>query len=182
MSAFSSLLVTLTANDQDPHDLLDAYHTLSHRLRCFLHNDRGDVLGPLRSTIDSLKRDINRALINPFSSAYENSLLVISLAPDDLKRATDSVAVCHAALQFVSLLFRFESLYRLFSGTFPLFFHLTNCSSQPSNRPPITLLNRPLPLPNTPNPIQHKNTCASRMDTPITAIAPPRPLRGRGGG
>jgi hypothetical protein len=109
MNELSSPLTTLFANTS-PHDIQDAYHTLSIRLINLIPNSP-----PLPSNqlVQSLTRDIEGARINPLPLSSSS---VLNLTPVDIKRATDSVHVSHAALNLVSLLFRFESLYRVFPG------------------------------------------------------------------
>jgi hypothetical protein len=157
----SSPLTTLLASSQSqspitPHDLLEAYRTLSYRLKALLPliliPGSGDVrieaLDPLRSNaslVQVLKRDIERALVNPLpfsspssttSSSYPypsfsnqttslssaaryrstTHIQLLNLTPADLKRASDEVGICHAALGVAGVLFRFECLFRLFEG------------------------------------------------------------------
>jgi hypothetical protein len=158
-----SPLTTLLASSQSqspitPHDLLEAYHTLSCRLKALLPliiiPGSGDVrieaLERLRSNasqlVQVLKRDIERALVNPLpfsspsytttSSSYPylsfsnqtaslssgaryrstTHIQLLNLTPADLQRASDEVGICHAALGLVGVLFRFECLFRLFEG------------------------------------------------------------------
>jgi len=146
-------LTTLLHPDPvSPHDLLEAYHMLSLRLRVLLPGP-GEALDPLRTNAEGLvrvlKRDVERALVNPLPSSspsssssfpflsptnqsslssstryrFDTRVQIVSLTPADLKRATDSVAVAHAALGLVSILFRFECLVRLFESTCP-YYHL----------------------------------------------------------
>src|SRR6266436_1446498 len=70
-------LTTLLHPDPvSPHDLLEAYHTLSLRLRVLLPGP-GEALDPLRTNAEGLvkvlKRDVERALVNPLPSSSPSS-------------------------------------------------------------------------------------------------------------
>lgn len=160
-----------------PHDLLESYHTLSLRLNALVSSSLSTpALHPLRSDasrlVQVLKRDLERALLNPLafpvpssstsshvqspplqtsivSSSPESPYIpklphIINLTLDDVKRVTDSVKVCHAALRLVSVLFRFECLFRVFEGASPLLKEVYLCNadafqymtSKPSSTPP----------------------------------------------
>jgi hypothetical protein len=180
----SSPLTTLLAANASQHDILDAYHTLSQRL---IHARTILPAFDLR-LVHILKRDVRRVLVNPLP---ESRSAVVELTPGDIKRATDQVDVSHAALKFVSLLFRFESLFRLFPGTWLSFslcsiliYHI--CSTQPPNTPVLNSL--PIPpfsctdvLQAPPNTKQSQNTCPRRAYTTIPEITTRSPRWSRRG-
>ena len=138
-SFLRSPLTTLTSSSDHPstHDILEAYHVLTVRIKLLSPSFDPAVpaLHPIKQNAnilaETLKRDLERALVNPlyspsawssyshnagFSDSIPRSQIPILLTEDDVLRSQESVLVCHYALRLLSLLFRFEVLYQAFDG------------------------------------------------------------------
>jgi hypothetical protein len=137
-----SPLETLLESMVDPesehvsiHDLIEAYNILSIRIRSqiqvILEPDQTlPALDHLKKfsteLLQSLRRDIRRALVNPSSnprgsSLSENSLLSINqVSESEIKYARDLSLLCHHALCFLSLVFSIQAMYSIFPSMYIL--------------------------------------------------------------
>jgi hypothetical protein len=130
------------------HDLLEAYNILTLRLKSLYpsisYSQDGEetinALEPLKTNapvlVRALKRDVERAFVNPLLSAfawsspshsatdlspeYQDSIAQsqkhVELTEDDVQQARESALVCHYALRLISFLFRSQTLYQAFNG------------------------------------------------------------------
>jgi hypothetical protein len=113
------------------HDLLDAYGTLHVRLSSQVAHVADNAETPcalevLRreasALVDALRRDMARAREEPSFDATSpvasgSGLTSVELA---FMLVRDSVALCHASLQFLSDVFQYPLVHALFHGEFPL--------------------------------------------------------------
>jgi hypothetical protein len=120
-----------TASAVSVHDLLDAYGTLHVRLSSQVAHVADDAETPcalevLRreasALVDALRRDMARAREEPSFDATSpvasgSGLTSVELA---FMLVRDSVALCHASLQFLSDVFQYPLVHALFHGEFPL--------------------------------------------------------------
>lgn len=135
-----SPLETLLESLEDPnadyislHDVIEAYNTLSNRIRsqacAFLDVEPSILaLAPLKEHLPQLaqilRRDIRRALVDPPSDlrrgqAMEDSPVSDgSMLDDEIQHARNLATLSHHALRFLSDIFRFPALYSLFPGVY----------------------------------------------------------------
>jgi hypothetical protein len=132
-SPVESIVNSLEPNSlHSNHDLLDAYNTFSNRIRAEAlelqrNSDPLPALEFLRTKAhafsQALKRDIALAHIDPFipprtlTSGESIFTEPRQSTADVVRHAGDSSALCQQALCALSDVFRFHSLFSLFSGT-----------------------------------------------------------------
>jgi hypothetical protein len=106
------------------HDLIDAYSTLSMRIRSqsatIVHVDNNHIaLRPLKlfsgEIYQCLRRDIRIALDDPFSEDFMTPKF-LDVETDNVKYARDVLALSLHSLRFISDLFRFQALHSMFSS------------------------------------------------------------------
>jgi hypothetical protein len=149
----ASPVTTLTssinpASQASTHDILEAYHVLTVRLKSlypvFSQPQNGKMIPALKPLklnaavlAQVLRRDVERALVNPlpyssawsssshdagFFSSYQDSTaqsrIRVDLNEEEVQRAKESVSICHCALRLISFFFRFQSLHQAFDSAF----------------------------------------------------------------
>jgi hypothetical protein len=127
----SSPLETILESIYDPgldnislHDLIEAYSTLSTRIRLqarFLLQDQPfaaiESLQEHSSSLTyALRRDLRRALLDPSSHSQQSQFTDISISSHEIQYARAIAALCLHALRFLSDVFVFKALYSVFSG------------------------------------------------------------------
>lgn len=136
---FASPIRILKESLKDPdthnistHDVVEAYNSLSTKLRDRIHDISSIDVTPSFMTIfkeesqllsDCLMRDIGQVLPNPFASQqYNDSLANLSFYSeetpndDDIQTLTENNLLCQFALRFVSDIFTFPNMHCNFTG------------------------------------------------------------------
>jgi hypothetical protein len=122
-SPVSTLVDSLTSPAYTPHDLIDAYTTLTFRLSTRQDDAPLRALDTVRAharvLAQVIRHDVLRAAQDPLAEvqmaiASGSSTTALELRVQALQ---NEVAVCHAALQLVSLVFQSSRLTSLFRST-----------------------------------------------------------------
>lgn len=127
----SSPLETILESIYDPgldnislHDLIEAYNTISTRIRSqarlLLQDQSLPAIEFLREHSSSLtyalKRDLRRALVEHPTHSQESVSTDMPISSHDVQCARDMAALCLHALRFLSDVFVFKALYSVFAG------------------------------------------------------------------
>lgn len=127
-SPVATLVDSLTSSAYTCHDLINAYTTLNFRLslsqRLVAQKDAplralDAIRENARPVAQAIRRDTLRAQKDPFPGsqsliASSSSVTALELRIQVLQ---DEVAVCHAALQLISVIFQFSRLTSIFRST-----------------------------------------------------------------